>query len=384
MSTVLMRLDQVCSVTMGQAPPGDSYNNDGQGLPLIAGAGDFSNGHPAAKKYTKEASKKSRPGDIILGIRASIGEKVLSDGEYGLGRGVAGLRASSQLDDRFLWHWLTVAAPELSAKGRGATFKQVNRRDIGELLIPIPPLEEQRKISEVLDRVDDLRTKRRRALVNLDKLADSVFLDLFVQRSSRDWRTLSLGEVAEVVSGITKGRRTTQSVRPVPYLAVLNVQDKHLQLSTVKHIDATEEEIRRYRLRKDDLLLTEGGDPDKLGRGSLWNEELPEAIHQNHIFRVRITSPDRVHPVYLNWLVSSQWGKNYFLRSAKQTTGIASINKSQLTRFPLVLPPPVAQEDFAIRIASLHRLKAANEKSLSDLDVLFASLLDRAFSARFK
>jgi type I restriction enzyme, S subunit len=117
--------------------------------------------------------------------------------------------------------------------------------------------------------------------------------------------------------------------RQIPYLAVVNVQDRSLNMSILKQIDATEEEIDRYRLQRYDLLLKESGDPDKLGRGTIWNDELPECIHQNYIFRIRFTT-NSIQPLFLSWLVGSQSGKGYFLRSAKQTTGIASINMTQL------------------------------------------------------
>jgi type I restriction enzyme S subunit len=146
----------------------------------------------------------------------------------------------------------------------------------------------------------------------------------------------------------------------------------------VKIINATDDEIGRYRLMRNDLLLTEGGDPDKLGRGTLWNGELPECIHQNHVFRVRLTY-NEVDPLFLNWLVGSQRGKRYFLRSAKQTTGIASINMTQLRGFPLLIPPLALQREFARRVAAVEKLKAAHRASLAEMDALFATLQHRAF-----
>jgi type I restriction enzyme S subunit len=126
------RLDEVAVITMGQAPPGTSYNTAGDGWPLIAGAGDFKEGKPAPAKYTSQPSKLSEPGDIILSVRASIGDKVRCDEVYCLGRGVAGIRAGAYLDRDYLWYWLGNVSQELAAKGRGATFKQVSRKDIGE------------------------------------------------------------------------------------------------------------------------------------------------------------------------------------------------------------------------------------------------------------
>lgn len=241
---------------------------------------------------------------------------------------------------------------------------------------------EQRRVAAILDKADTLRAKRRAALAQLDTLTQAIFLDMFGDpaMNPKGWpETACLGDVAEIVSGVTKGRKLNgKPARVVPYLAVVNVQDHALNMSTVKTIEATEGEIDRYRLLKDDLLLTEGGDPDKLGRGTLWGDELPECIHQNHVFRVRLTT-ESLQPLYLNWLVGSRRGKEYFLRSAKQTTGIASINTTQLRGFPLIVPPVELQKAFAARTEFVERLKAAHRASLAQLDALFASLQHRAF-----
>ena len=125
-------------------------------------------------------------------------------------------------------------------------------------------------------------------------------------------------------------------------------------------------------------MITEGGDPDKLGRGTLWASELSECIHQNHIFRVRLNT-NKIDPLFLNWLVGSQRGKRYFLKSAKQTTGIASINMTQLRGFPLLVPPLATQRDFAHKVSAVEKCKAAYHASLIEHESLFASLQYRAF-----
>lgn len=253
---------------------------------------------------------------------------------------------------------------------------------IAELEIPLPPLEEQKRIAEVLDKAEELRAKRRVALAQLDTLTQSIFLEMFGDPvvNSRGWNDKTLlGEIADIVSGITKGRKLNgQKTRSVPYLAVANVQDRSLNLNGIKSIEATEDEISRYRLLPNDLVLTEGGDPDKLGRGTLWNAELPECIHQNHIFRVRLIS-EKITPLFANWLIGSTRGKRYFLKSAKQTTGIASINMTQLRGFPMLLPPIELQEEFAESVKVAEKLKATQRASLAELDTLFASLQHRAF-----
>lgn len=289
-----------------------------------------------------------------------------------------------RLDGKFLTRWLQLQFKRRLFKSMCRQW--VNQATVGReallaLQMPLPPVPEQRRIAAVLDQADALRAKRHEALAQLNDLTQSIFLDVFGhQPTEHNWRKdVTLGEVADVASGITKGRKVNgMHTRSVPYLAVANVQDRGLDLSAVKTIEATELEIKRYKLEYNDLLLTEGGDPDKLGRGTLWRNEIVECIHQNHIFRVRLTS-NIVTPMFLSWLVGSARGKRYFLRSAKQTTGIASINMKQLRNFPLLIPPLELQHKFARRVEAVERLKISHRTHLAELDELFASLQHRAF-----
>jgi type I restriction enzyme, S subunit len=291
---------------------------------------------------------------------------------------------TKRLLPRYVFHFLRQDYIRVAGERRmtgSAGQRRVPLDYLASLELPLPPLSEQKRIAEILDGAEALRSKRRAALALLDELTQSIFLDMFGDPVSNpkgwdDSRTLA--DVASIGSGITKGRRTSEPVRAVPYLAVVNVQDKMLNLSVVKTIEATEKEIDRYQLKKNDLLLTEGGDADKLGRGTLWNDELCECIHQNHIFRVRLTTND-VAPLFLNWLVGGQRGKSYFLSQAKQTTGIATINMTQLKAFPMLIPSRKLQDDFAKRILRIEDIRSSKMSSLNELDQLFASLQHRAF-----
>lgn len=261
-------------------------------------------------------------------------------------------------------------------KGSAERRRSISFHRLAELKVPLPPLEEQRRIAAILDKADELRTKRRQALAHLDTLTQSIFHTMFGDPAGS--MTARLDDLCDVSSGITKGRKTSASeLSSYPYLAVSNVQDRVLDMTVVKEIDVTAQEAERFRLQRDDLLLTEGGDPDKLGRGTLWNDELPWCLHQNHVFRVRPRTD--VVPLYLSWYLASPDAKSYFFRMAKQTTGIASINKTQLSATPVKVPPLELQQTFATRVAAVERLKESHRKHLAELDTLFASLQHRAF-----
>ncbi len=292
------------------------------------------------------------------------------------------LLCSPEILPEYLFHYLRASAPRILDSVRGTTADNISVDILRSCAVPLPPLDQQRRIAAILDKADSLRAKRRAAIAKLDSLAQSIFLDMFGDpvTNSKGWPDSgALGGVSDIVSGITKGRPLPIGpVREVSYLAVSNVQDQALNLSVIKTIVASEGEISRYRLCQRDLLLTEGGDPDKLGRGALWDGSISDCIHQNHVFRVRVSDP-AINPTYLSWLVASRRGKTYFLRSAKQTTGIASINMTQLKGFPVLFPPIVLQQDFEKIVTKVNAESERSKNSLRVLDALFASLQHRAF-----
>lgn len=169
-------------------------------------------------------------------------------------------------------------------------------------------------------------------------------------KGKTDWPVILLGDAGEIAAGITLGRKTRNAdLISIPYLRVANVQDGFLNLQDIKTIEATRREAEKWRLRAGDILLTEGGDLDKLGRGTCWSEELPECIHQNHIFRVRLPH-DRFFPEFVSAQLASNYGKAYFRAHAKKTTGIASINQKVLGGFPLKAPPIAEQRRIAAHL----------------------------------
>jgi type I restriction enzyme S subunit len=167
-----------------------------------------------------------------------------------------------------------------------------------------------------------------------------------VMRMPEGWRILPLENVAEIQTGLSKSASRVGEFVTLPYLRVANVQAGYFDLSEIKKIEVPIDSIERYRVRAGDLLLTEGGDFDKLGRGALWNGQIQECVHQNHVFVVR-ASKSLLDPRFLAYQTQAPLGRAYFLSCAKQSTNLASINSTQLKQFPTLLAPLPEQRRIA-------------------------------------
>jgi type I restriction enzyme S subunit len=200
------------------------------------------------------------------------------------------------------------------------------------------------------------------------------------------WAWTSLAAIADLKGGVTKGQRNRQGdeVRSVPYLRVANVQRGYLDLSDVKEIEAPEAKIDELRLLRGDVLFNEGGDRDKLGRGWVWQGEIPECIHQNHVFRARLYTQG-VQPKFVSWYGNSL-AQRYFMEEGKQTTNLASINLTKLGALPVPLPPLAEQEriiaEVERRLSALDALEATVERDLRRAERLRQSILKRAFEGK--
>ena len=191
-----------------------------------------------------------------------------------------------------------------------------------------------------------------------------------------------LDAIAALKGGITvDSKRKDPTARSVPYLRVANVQRGYLDLSEMKFIDAPESAIKELCLQRGDILFNEGGDRDKLGRGWIWEGQLADCIHQNHVFRARLFLSD-VSPKLVSWWGNS-FGKHYFLREGKQTTNLASINLTKLSAFPVPLPPNVEQNRIVAevdrRLSLVREVEAQVEANLTRAQRLRQSILQAEF-----
>lgn len=189
------------------------------------------------------------------------------------------------------------------------------------------------------------------------------------------WKRVRLEKISYIQTGIAKNQNTSENNVELPYLRVANVQDGFLDLSEIKTISIDPGKISRYRLEPGDVLLTEGGDSDKLGRGTVWLGQIENCVHQNHVFVVR---PDLnlILPVFLSAQTGSPYGKRYFLSCSKQSTNLASINSSQLKNFPVLLPPFPEQKAIADLLSTWDEAIEKTERLIQAKEKRFKRLLN--------
>lgn len=295
---------------------------------------------------------------------------------------------------------------QYEAKAVGVTRFGLSQYAFRSARIPIPPLPEQQRIAAYLDAscaaIDAAVSAKRRQLEALDALRKSIIQravtrgisarvslegtgNAWMEQIPRGWKLVSLKRIAEIQGGLTLGKQYEGPLIERPYLRVGNVQDGHLDLADVSVIELPAGVAAGVELRPDDVLMTEGGDLDKLGRGTLWNGEIPGCLHQNHIFAVRCFL-HKLKPTFLAYVTAAKYGRDYFEATGKKTTNLACTNATKVGQFPIPLPPLAEQEAICAyldeKLAGVQRVAAGIEAQIATLTAYRKSLIHECVTGR--
>lgn len=295
----------------------------------------------------------------------------------------------------FLMHYLNVF--NYNDFVNGTTRLKLTQGSMDTMPVPIPPVPEQHRIvgriESLFAKLDEAKQKAQDALDSFETRKAAILHKAFTGELTAQWRKehgvgmeswkiKKLSEVSTLQTGLMKGKKYSGKTVVLPYLRVANVQDGFLNLSEIKKIEVSEELIDRYSLKNGDVLFTEGGDYDKLGRGTVWQGQIKNCLHQNHVFVVR-PQADVLSPYFLSYQAGSRYGKQYFLKCSKQTTNLASINSTQLKGFPVLMPTIEEQAQIVLLIDNLlakeQQAKEAAEGVLEQIDLIKKAILARAF-----
>ncbi|TDD59155.1 restriction endonuclease subunit S [Kribbella antibiotica] len=235
----------------------------------------------------------------------------------------------------------------------------------------LPPPDEQRRIADLLDAetawIDQMMNRRDEQVKAMAEMVQSAIDDSL--RRASGYARVRLGYLVNVQTGVTvdANRSSGGEVVTVPYLRVANVQAGHVDLSKVTEITVSRSVAAASRLKYGDVLMTEGGDLDKLGRGTVWTGEIDPCLHQNHVFAVR-PNLTKLLPEYLSVLTRASIGRSYFESTGSRTTNLASTSSSKIRDFrvPLVQidMQRIIVEEVAERIQAIDRLKQAVDRQI--------------------
>jgi type I restriction enzyme, S subunit len=378
-SVALSSLGDEATIIMGQSPPGESYNQQGSGAPLLNGPTEFGPVHPVEKQWTTSPTKFCEAGDVLFCVRgATAGRLNLANKEYCIGRGLAAIRGKAgKFDSGFLRYVLANGYATFQSRGVGSTFINISGDELARFPVPALPLVEQRRIAEVLDRAEALRAKRRAALAQIDSLTQSLFLDIFGDpvTNPKGWPIRRIGDLLESASYGTSEKSGATGEFPV--LRMNNItRTGAMDFSDLKFMDLEASEYDRYLVRRGDVLFNRTNSVDLVGKTGIFRETEPMAYAG---YLIRLRTNDVNDPEYLSAFLNTGYAKRMLRGMCKSIIGMANINATEIQGMKIPQTPLKLQREFARRVSAVEKLKAAQRASLAELDALFDSLQHSAF-----
>lgn len=378
------RLIDIAEITMGQSPPGESYNSNGDGLPFFQGKAEFGDEHPTKVKWCSQPTRIALAGDILLSVRAPVGPTNIALEKCCIGRGLASIRAKPNIAlTRYLLYFFRKFESEIANKGVGSTFTAINKNDIDSLEIPLPPLAEQERIVRLLDEAESLRRLRQQADARMASFIPALFHEMFgdVTTNKMGWEFVSFVDITEGKYGIKAGPFGSsikkESYRPFGYKVYGQEQVIADDFTIGDYfIDENKfQELKTCEIKPGDILISLVG---TIGRISVVPNRIQPGIINPRLLKI---TPNQklIIPLFLKTLLQSNPIQNQLNHFAGGMT-MGVLNAGILKRLSFTLPPLVLQNEFASRVQEALALRAVQEKSAQRIQALYLSMLSRAFA----
>ena len=370
----MVKLGEYCDVIMGQAPKGIDVNEDLMGLPLIAGAGDFSSTGVEVSKWTEKPTKICIINDIILSVRATVGTYRFADRDYCLGRGVAALRAKDNLDQKYLSFVIDFYRTKLLSVARGATFLQISKADIGTLMIPLPPLGEQKRIAEILGGVSKAIELVSRQLEILD--------DGLKTKMWNDADESSHVPLGHYIQKITSGKSLKEGDSEDYQNAVLKISavtTGYFNEMEVKPLPKSYDPPESHRANNGDILLSRANTTELVGASALVETFATNLFLPDKLWKLQLK--DQVNAYFFWHLLQTK-----IVRSSisKASSGSGGSMKNISQKAFLAISVPEFSNEVQNQIGNIVReqraLRHLLHRKLSLLQELQKSLATRAFA----
>ncbi|WP_270831135.1 restriction endonuclease subunit S [Aeromonas sp. QDB03] len=378
MSWNVVKLSTVCNIDMGSAPKGSTYVELGEGVPLIAGAADYGEVFPQPKKSTLDPTKLCEKGDIILCVRATIGDLNWADKTYCLGRGVAGLRAHDEkLDAKYLWYFIRSIENELYLNSTGSTFPQINKKVIESIQIPLPQLETQKKIAAVLEKADQLRKDCLQMEQDLNSLAQSVFIEMFGDpiTNPKGLELKCISYVANVITGNTPSRAKSEYYgSDIEWIKSGNINTPSDYLTMAEEYLSEKGKAVGRTVGAGSVLMTcIAGSPECIGniaitdRNVAFNQQINALVPKKNILNTEFL------------YVLLKVGKK-IIQAASTNSMKGMISKSKLEAIRLPFPNYIKQCEFSDIYCKLQKIVKEQEQQVFETELMFNALMQKTFN----
>ena len=378
---MMARLEEICAINMGQSPDSSTYNEDGNGLPFFQGNADFGEIYPVVRMWCSEPTKISREKDILISVRAPIGALNIANCECCIGRGLAALTVNEDIcAQEYLWHTLSGKVDELNSKGTGSTFKAINKKTLSETEIPLPPIDEQRKIAAILDKVSDLIAKRQQQLDKLDEMIKARFMEIFgdSETNTKNWRVLPMSKICSVGSS-KRIYQSEQSSSGVPFWRISDLTSLITTGTVTPELYIPEE---RYKELKTQGQVPAPGDILITSRGTLVQCYIVK-VNDRFYFQDGMISwlsgyMDGVTPLYISYLFTMP-GFRKQIDSMQAGSTVAYLSITMIKKLKVMLPDIESQQQFASFVSKTEKTKTTISSSLEKLETLKKALMQEYF-----
>ncbi len=316
-------------------------------------------------------------GTVILSSRAPIGKVAIAGCEMYCNQGFKNLICSEKINNHYLYWFLKGRTEYLNSLGRGATFKEISKQIVSNIEIDVPPIEQQKRAVNQLEKANAIIRLRKQQLQKLDELVKARFVEMFgdVIRNSKSWEIRVLADIASSRLGKMLDTKQQTGECSYPYLANFNVQWFRFNTENLNQMDFNEEDRIEFELQNGDLLVCEGGE---IGRCAVWHNEIQPCFFQKALHRVRCNR-QIVHPDYLGWWFKYNCDHDGFAAIAGAKATIAHLPGVKLKQLRVAIPPLELQEQFAAFVEQANKSKVTVQKALDEAQLLFDSLMQKYF-----
>lgn len=380
----MVRLEEICTINMGQSPKSDSYNEANDGIPFYQGNADFGLIHPSVKYYCNKPTKIATRNDVLLSVRAPIGALNIANEECCIGRGLCALSEKKDISYyKFIFYILKYKNAELNSMGTGSTFKAINKKNLSNIEVMLPSLDVQMYMSHTLDKVAEIINLHKKRLEELDNLIKSTFYDMFGDpvRNEKEWKVGKLGDTLSILTDYHSNgsyetlRDNVQLLDTPDYALMIRTTDleKGNFLDGVKYIsEHAYEHLKKSKVFGGEIIINKIGSAGKVYLMPYLNRPVSLAMNQ---FLLRFNNVNQVYAYH--YLTTEYSTKN--IKDKVRGAVTKTITKDAIRNIKFALPPIDLQNKFAQIVTKIEEQKILEKQAISESENLFNSLMSKYF-----